>query len=260
MRCQLLLCVFSSAFVGCTTGGSQLATIQAEKEQLLTTIRSQRDTAKALNEKLVSVESRLDQAEKELARSGGSGTRLSSVPSRPADTSSPAAKSNSLPWRSPASTSSPVTPPAKDISRPGVSSSPTTPRGSLAALAKRDSRVRYDASARAAEIESQIQFEDKSTTISAAGKRHLDEVARLLRSDEARDLPIVVAAIDPARAKAVAEYLDRHGIPEDRLAVSATSRQTAGAAKSATNGGVQVFVLDSEAAVADWGVKTGMRR
>jgi len=68
------------AIVGCTTPSSQLATCQAEKEQLLTTIRSQRDTTRALSGQVASLESRLDQAEKELARSG-SGTRLSSRPS-----------------------------------------------------------------------------------------------------------------------------------------------------------------------------------
>jgi hypothetical protein len=104
-----------------------------------------------------------------------------------------------------------------------------------------------------------VQFEDKSATISAAGKRQLDEVAKLLRTDEARDFPIVVAAPDAARAKAVADYLDSHGIPEERLAVSTTVRRGS-ASNSATTGNVQLFVVDSEAAVADWGTKTGLRR
>jgi len=255
MRYKILLFALGSAFVGCTTGSSQLATCRAEKEQLLTTIRSQRDTARAANEKLASVESRLDQAEKELARSGGSGTRLSSVPPRPTDSATPV-KTNALPWRSPVEKTNSPSQPAKDGPRIGPSSSSLAPRGSLPALAKRDSRVRFDATARAAEIDTQVQFEEKSATISAAGKRQLDEVARLLRSDEARDLPIVVAAPDAARAKAVADYLDRHGIPEERLAVSTAARPT----KAATSAGVQVYVLDSEATIADWGVKPGLRR
>jgi len=99
MRWQFLLFALGGALVGCTTSSSKLATCQAEKDQLLTTIRSQRDTARAQNEKLASLEGRLDHAEKELARSGGSGTRLSSVPARPSDSSSSSIKSEALPWR-----------------------------------------------------------------------------------------------------------------------------------------------------------------
>jgi outer membrane protein OmpA-like peptidoglycan-associated protein len=148
--------------------------------------------------------------------------------------------------------------PDKANPRSNTTSSTAKPHGSLAALAKLDNRVRYDLTARAAEIDTQVQFEDKSATISAAGKQRLDGIARLLRSDEARDLPIVVAAQDAARAKAVADYLDSHGIPEQRLAVSTAAKR--GGSANATSSGVQVFVLDSEAAVADWGTKTGLRR
>jgi outer membrane protein OmpA-like peptidoglycan-associated protein len=259
MRWKILFFVICGAVVGCTTSSSKLATCQTEKEQLLTTIRSQRDTARALNEKLASVEGRLDQAEKELARSGGTGTRLSSVPARPNDSSPSAIRSDSLPWRSPAGKTDSSAALEKSTSRSGASSSTLKPRGSLVALARRDNRVHFDSTARAAEIDTQVQFEGKSGTISAAGKRQLDEVAKLLRTDEARDLPIVVAAPDAARAKAVADYLDSHGIPEERLAVSTAVRRGI-ASKSTTNDGVQVFVLDSDAAVADWGTKTGLRR
>src|SRR6478672_10713012 len=123
MRTKLIVGAFAiAAIVGCTGSGSKLATCQVEKEQLLTTIRSQRDTARAQNEKLASVESRLDQAEKELARSGGSGTRLSSVPPRATD-SGTSVKSNSLPWRSPSGSVEPSVQPAKESPRPGSSSS-----------------------------------------------------------------------------------------------------------------------------------------
>jgi len=259
MRQQFLIGALSiAATIGCTSSGSKLTTCQAEKEQLLTTIRSQRETARSLTGKLASVESRLDQAEKELARSGGSGTRLSSVPARTNAAVPTAVKNDSLPWRSPAEKTDSPAIPQKSNSRSGTSSS-VKPRGSLVALAKRDTRVRYDSTARAAQIDTQVQFDDKSATISAAGKRQLDEVARLLRTDEARDLPIVVAAPDAARAKAVADYLDSHGILEERLAVSTTVR-SGGASSNATAGGVQLFVVDSEAAVADWGTKPGLRR
>src|SRR5947208_16257217 len=97
------------SFAGCTLRNSQVTACQAEKDQLLTTIRTQRDTSRALQTQVASLESRLDQAEKELARSS-TGTRLSSVPSRTSEppTASPPPspiKSGSLPWRSPASKS-----------------------------------------------------------------------------------------------------------------------------------------------------------
>src|SRR5436305_1313768 len=85
-------------FTGCIAPSSKLGQCQQDKEQLLATIRQQRDSTRTLNEQVASLESRLDQAEKELARAGG-GTRLSS---RPADMPpSPPVKSDSLPWRSP---------------------------------------------------------------------------------------------------------------------------------------------------------------
>src|SRR4051794_18346905 len=71
--------VFLCLTTGCTSG-SRLASCQAEKEQLLTTIRGQRDSNRTLTDQVASLESRLDQAEKELARAG-TGTRLSVKPS-----------------------------------------------------------------------------------------------------------------------------------------------------------------------------------
>src|SRR5262245_63651921 len=97
------------SFAGCTLRNSQVTACQAEKEQLLTTIRTQRDTTRSLHTQVASLESRLDQAEKELARSGtGMGTRLSSVPSGggdpprsiPVSTPAPSTiRSDGLPWR-----------------------------------------------------------------------------------------------------------------------------------------------------------------
>src|SRR6187455_2784001 len=134
---KLLACLCALA-TGCTASNSRLTTCQAEKEQLLTTIRTQRDTTRGLNEQIVSLESRLDQAEKELAR-GGSPTRFSSVPNRPSDPPAPA-KPSSLPWRSPGAKTEPTGPAIKDPTR----ASSTQARDALVALSKRDRRVRYD--------------------------------------------------------------------------------------------------------------------
>lgn len=77
---------------GCAASGpnEQLLSCQQDKEQLLATIRQQRDANRQMHEQVASLESRLDQAEKQLAQ-GASGTRVSTRPVEVAP----------LPWRSP---------------------------------------------------------------------------------------------------------------------------------------------------------------
>jgi outer membrane protein OmpA-like peptidoglycan-associated protein len=260
---------FLVAIAGCSAPNSQLTTCQAEKEQLLTTIRTQRDTTRALHEQVASLESRLDQAEKELARTGN-GTRLSS---RPTETP-PTAGSESLPWRSPAKET-----PVSD-SRRTSNTKASSHDSSLLALARRDRRIQYDTTARAAKVDLPISFEEKTATLTAEGKRQLDELARLLRSDEARELRVMVAGfsagrpsttapalegeerfasarqLGTARAQAVADYLDRHGIAQERLGVSGTGArapQVSGDANKLAASGVQVYLLESDAPVVGWG-------
>jgi septal ring factor EnvC (AmiA/AmiB activator) len=86
----LLLATFLLA--GCAVSGpnEQLLSCQQDKEQLLATIRQQRDANRQMHEQVASLEARLDQAEKQLAQ-GPSGTRVST---RPVETTP-------LPWRSP---------------------------------------------------------------------------------------------------------------------------------------------------------------
>src|SRR5688572_1653011 len=88
---------------GWSAPNKQVTTCQEDKKQLLATIRTQRDSNDALKRQVVSLELRLDQAEKELARGGGN-TRLSSRPS-PAASESPVKSNASLPWRSPSTDS-----------------------------------------------------------------------------------------------------------------------------------------------------------
>ncbi|HMC10587.1 MAG TPA: OmpA family protein [Pirellulaceae bacterium] len=279
---------------GCAAQNAQLTKCQAEKEQLLTTIRGQRDTTRALHEQVASLETRLDQSEKELARTG-TGTRISSRPSetppRPAPPQSapplaaPAIKSESLPWRSPAGKAEPVAP-SSDNRRTG--STYSAPSGtSLLALARRDRRVQYDAAAHAARVDLAVGFDDKSATLTAEGKRQLDDLARLLKSDDARELRVMVAGfaagrpantgakesderfasarqLGTARAQAVADYLDRHGIAQERLGVSGTGARVAAsggdADKLAAGSGVQIYLLDSDAPVVGWGPNPALRR
>jgi len=146
-------------------------------------------------------------------------------------------------------------------------------------LARRDRRVQYDAAARAARIDLPISFDDKTATLTAEGKRQLDELARLLKGDDARQLRVMVAGfaagrpstttpkddgedrfasarqLGTARAQAVADYLDRHGIAQERLGVSGTGARNlqgrGGEQVAAT--GVQVYLLEPDAPVVGWG-------
>jgi outer membrane protein OmpA-like peptidoglycan-associated protein len=265
---------------GCSSSSKQLATCQAEKEQLLTTIRSQRDTTRSLTSQVASLESRLDEAEKELARTG-SGTRLASRPSE----TPPTIRAESLPWRSPPAKSD-AAGKAEIKGQRSDAGSPRSADRSLLALARRDRRLQYDAAARAAKIDLPISFDEKSATLTGEGKRQLDDLARLLKSDDARELRVMVAGfsagrpsttapkddgderfgsarqLGTARAQAVADYLDRHGIAQERLGVSGTGARNLpgrGSEAVAANG-VQVYLLEADAPVVGWGPTGPVRR
>jgi outer membrane protein OmpA-like peptidoglycan-associated protein len=259
---------------GCSLTNSRLTSCQAEKEQLLTTIRTQRDGNRTLQTQVASLESRLDQAEKELARSS-TGTRLSSAPARPAESSfasiATSKRDDGLPWRSPTAANAP----RSDMAATGGNADST----SLLALARRDRRVQYSAEGRTARVDLPVTFEEKSAALTAEDKRQLDELARLLKSHDSRDVRVMVAGLGAgrlsdtpssgsddrftaarqlgiARAQAVADYLDRHGIAQERLAVTAASARTTTSAS-----GVQIYLLDADApAVAWWPADAPIRR
>jgi outer membrane protein OmpA-like peptidoglycan-associated protein len=269
-----LFCLASAALVGCSTAASRVATCQAEKDQLLATIRTQRDTTRDLQSQLASLESRLDQAEKELARAGG-GTRISSRPSA----SPPTQKNESLPWRSPAAKPDSKAPPPDN--RRSSDTKSTSEAASLLSLARRDRRLHYDAAASAAKVDVPIAFEEKTATLTGEDKRQLDELARLLKTDDARELRVMVAGfaagrpsttapkadgedrfgsarqLGAARAQAVADYLDRHGIAQERLAVTGTGSR---GGEQQTASGVQIYLLEPDAAVVGWGPSQPLRR
>ena len=66
-----------------------------------------------------------------------------------------------------------------------------------------------------------------------------------------------------ARAQAVADYLDRHGIAEERLAVTGTGSRLAaerGASQPSVSG-VQIVVAERDAPLVGWGnSSTTLRR
>ncbi len=246
---------------GCSSPQAQLSLIQQDKEQLLATIQQQRDTIRTLRAQSESKETRLAEAEKALAAGG---TRLSSRPG------APQAKTEPLPWRSPPAKS--ASPPAK------MSSAPNAP---LEALAVREKRIQIDRQTGTARLDANIPFEAGQAIITAEGKRQLDDVARLLKTDELMDMRIMIAGyaegrplagsgdaaggekfttarqLAAARAQAVADYLDRHGIAQERLGISGLgSRGPLGSGEAdrlAAAGSVQILLLEPDATVAGWG-------
>lgn len=251
--CTLLL----AAAAGCSTPNSQLTACQQDKEQLLTAIREQRETGRSLKEQVASLETRLNQAETELAR-GPSGTRISSRPTEPSQ-SAKAVKGESLPWRSPPGKSE--SPPPKSSSpvpggQSGKTSSSKFKSVSLATLASHDERLHYDRSVGTARLDTPIEFAEGGATLTAQGKRQLDDVARLLKTDEARDFRVMVTGqTETARAQAVADYLDRHGIAGERLGVSGTNSPALSSKsqdKRLAASDVQIFLLEPTATVVGW--------
>jgi outer membrane protein OmpA-like peptidoglycan-associated protein len=267
----------AAAAAGCSGPSASLSQCQSEKEQLLATIRDQREANRQMHDRVAALEARLDESEKELARAGQPAARLSK--SAPAGNTN-VTVGNAL--RGVPSTTRLVPSASGDAKlawmSPGAASQPS----SLAALAAKDNRVAIDRSQGVAHLNLPIKFADNSAALSAEAKQQLDDVARLLKSKEAADLKVLVSGfaegrppktgegafgsareLAAARAQAVADYLDRHGIAEERLAVSgAGSRVSAegGASRSAASG-VQILVAERDAPLIGWGTSgTTLRR
>src|SRR5262245_20543292 len=281
--CPCYLFLAAALAIGCSAPSKQLAAVQEDKEQLLATIREQRDANRSLRDHVASLETRLDQAEKELARRGGS-TRISSRPDP-----SPPVRNESLPWRSPGENQTPYAPkPASSSSGSdnGRSSSarPATAALRLAAMAGRGRRMQYAPQSHSARFESAVEFDGNAAALSAEGKRQLGEFVRFLKSEPARELRIMVAGyaegrssttgpivegesrvasarqLGAARAQAVADYLDRHGIAQERLAITGVGSRGIQADFAKNSGGVQIYLVGPETNVVGWVTPETTRR
>jgi outer membrane protein OmpA-like peptidoglycan-associated protein len=151
----------------------------------------------------------------------------------------------------------------------------------LSQLAASDKRLKLDSQARVAELDVPVTFEDNSANLSAEAKRQLDDVAKLLKAKDAADLKVLVSGfaegrppksgegaftsarqLAAARAQAVADYLDRHGIAEERLAVTGSGSRVAagGGASKAAASGVQIMLAERDAPLVGWGTSGGTIR
>ncbi|MBC7855722.1 MAG: OmpA family protein [Pirellulaceae bacterium] len=252
-----------SLALGCAGPNAQVSQIQSEKQELISTVKAQKEEKEALQQRAASLESRLDQSEKEIVRLTGrksnwdESARSASSKNLPLplgegrgegltvpnndEKTSPIEK---LPWRAPAASPSTSKPSTTSPQEPAKSnstriSSKVTP--SLRSLAQRDSRLQYDAATDTARYQLDIAFEDNAAGLTAEGRKRLDDLASWLKAEQTKELRVLVSGsstgmkkpkagddkprfandrqLGAARAGAVADYLDRHGITADRLVI-----------------------------------------
>ena len=283
--CTALVAALAGSVTGCSGPNAQISRCQSEKQELLSVIEREKAKSQAATERMLALESRLDQSEKQLAqlvRPGLRGAedaepRMASSPARPLD---PPARQETSPVREPAK--SKATPPAdrgslKEMKLQGPSRT-EAPGSALAALAQRDPRLKYDPESRTARFQIDVPFAADAADLTAEGRRKLDELSAWLKSREASDLKVLVSGyssgmrkapagadgerfgsdreLAAARAMAVADYLDSHGIKDDRLAVvgSGSKRSSSGA------GAVEIVLAEPDAAVAGVWSASAVRR
>jgi outer membrane protein OmpA-like peptidoglycan-associated protein len=260
---NLVLFSFAAALflaAGCAGPNAQVSQIQSEKEELISTVKAQKDEKEALERRAASLEQRLDQSEKEIVRLTGrkstwaeetrtASSKNSAAPSaisRPSTSLSTPEKempAEKLPWRSPVTRPS-TTPPRESpkLDNPNRTSSQVTP--TLRSLAQRDTRLRYDAATDTARYQLDVSFEENGAGLTAEGRKRLDDLASWLKAEQTKELRVLVSGsstgmrkpkpgddkprfandrqLGAARAGAVADYLDRHGITADRLVIVGT--------------------------------------
>jgi outer membrane protein OmpA-like peptidoglycan-associated protein len=258
---------------GCSTPSSQLNSCQADKEQLLATIREQRDAIRTKDERLAVLEKNLGEAEKELARVGSPARISSRPPSSAAPLKSNTSPASQLPWRAPnsGSKSAPAVSPPQSRSGGRRTSSGV----SLASLAEQDAQLSYDQATNTARLNVSIPFAENSAALTAESRRQLDDVARWLKARDRAELKVLVSGyaagrpprsagsgderyttarqLAASRAQAVADYLDSHGIAEERLAVVGGGTPAGASAGDGTNvSGVQIVLAEPDAPLIGW--------
>jgi outer membrane protein OmpA-like peptidoglycan-associated protein len=217
------------------------------------------------------LEARLDEAETTLA-GGKPRTTVSRSTAAPVGNSlasggkptvSPAEES--LPWR-----------PHRAASQPAAS------LPSLAQLSRQDGRVQIDPETGAGLWTERIEFNGNTASLTPESRSQLAELAKLLRKDPAKQYRVLVATaaersgsrthetmsksgrqLATSRAQSVADYLDRHGIAEDRLAIASTGVRKLAPEEhgpTATAEDVKIYLVDPDQPVLGWLHSATLRR
>lgn len=275
--------------VGCAAPNAQATRLQSEKQELVSAVEKERADKKDLEQKAASLEARLDQSEKEIARLTGrksnwdegdlrsASSKNSSAPASSATKKLPAgAKQNAepieqpLPWRALRNTQPSVEDkpsPLRQKRQAGVEAKPIP---TVRSLAQRDSRLHYDAATDTARYQVDIPFEESGAGLTAEGRKRLDDLASWLKAEQTKELRVLVSGsstgmkkpkagddkprfandrqLGAARAGAVADYLDRHGITADRLVVVGSGGPKLDIEETSTSP-VQIHLADAKAPV-----------
>lgn len=154
-----------------------------------------------------------------------------------------------------------------------VVSEPTS--GQLEQMARRDRRLKYDPHSGLAKFQTNVAFEGSQAALTDDSRSRLDELTRFLKTDDKNNLRILVVGkpaggtatdraggranprdVGLARAQAVADYLDRHGIAADRLAVTGIGKAGVGRSAAAdapgTDSPVEIYLVESGTNIAGW--------
>lgn len=270
---------------GCSGPGAQISRCQKEKDELLAAIQSERSKSQDLAARSQALEARLDQSEKQVAMLTGNGnTRwaqnnpssrssqsgsAATVPSRMAS-SSDLASDGELKWKAgKGGAASGARKETLTLSGPrGSSQVVSEPSGSeLAQLARLDRRLQYDPQSGMAKFKASVAFEGNQTALTESSRHQLNELSQFLKNGDKNNLRIMVVGkpngaegtktkareLGLARAQAVADYLDRHGIASDRLAVTGVGMGKAVSPDAAAlESPVEIFLVEPGASIAGW--------
>jgi len=254
------------ALSGCASPNAQVRRVQEEKEQLKATIRAQREQNRTLQTQVAALETRLDEAETQLA--GGKPRTVAQNSSSATVTTSLAANTRARPKPQPAEESLPW--------RPHRGMTPTnTVLPAVAQLARQDERITVDAETGAGIWSPGVTFEPNTAALTPTGRQQLQELARVLHKQPASKFRVLVATsaertgsrsrdaaaksgrqLATSRAQSVADYLDGHGIAEDRLAIASTgvrkhNRDQHGLPADGVED-VRIYLVDPEQPVLGW--------
>lgn len=271
---QLIISFFAFlAVAGCASPGAQLSKVEFEKEQLRAEIRMQRDQNHALQTQVASLETRLDEAEtqlaggkpRNLAQNAPPGTVTTPLAANTRARPKPQPAEEPLPWRQ----------------HRGVTPTNTV-LPAVAQLARQDERITVDPETGAGVWSPGVTFEPNRAALTPEGRQQLQELARLLHKQSATKFRVLVATsaertgsrtreaaaksgrqLATSRAQSVADYLDGHGIAEDRLAIASTGvrKSTRDEHGLPANGeDVRIYLVDPEQPVLGWLQSDTIRR
>lgn len=262
----IAIALFLGVMIGCASPNAQVRRVEDEKDQLKAALRMQRDENRAMQTQLAAIEQKLDEAETQLA-GGKPRTLLQNTPSSTVSTNlaantrarpKPQTAEEALPWR------------------PHRGTIPTnTVLPAIAELARQDDRIVVDSETGAGVWNPGVTFEPNRAALTPEGRQQLQDLAKVLHKSPASKFRVLVATsaertgsrsreaaaksgrqLATSRAQSVADYLDGHGIAEDRLAIASTgvrksTREQHGLPADGADD-VRIYLVDPEQPVLGW--------